>query len=203
MDKKFALKKAQQIAKFIKENEKGFLLAEMDDISSSAILLEKHETGIDTWDENFNPNLKPRLHISEILIFGSVARAGDHEVGDIDFMILDDGYFSSNFVSGCLTADWYDNLTENLEELIMYCLNCSFEETQEILKGIGTDLHVLPLDMLKVDPLRKEIAEKHHDPRFLQNAFSSLLRFDGNEFVPVDISYFEAKYGADLSDLKN
>jgi len=195
MDKKFGLGKALEIAKLIQTKE--------SELRTSAALMNSFHPRMFFNDFVPDSSFETVSHIFEILVFGSVARMGDHEVGDIDLIVLDDGSFSCKFASGCVTKDWYDELMENLPELLYNFLECSEFEIEQLLGDIKVDLHVLPLEMLKSDSLRKEIAEKHKDPNFLQNAFSSLLRLDGIGFVPIKLEYFEAKYDVDLSDLKN
>lgn len=139
--------------------------------------------------------------IQEILIFGSVARR-EAEVGDIDMMILDGGFYSSVFQGRTEHAasrytDWYQCLGENLRELLIGWFG--FEETDEAVMEVlaePVDLHILPAALLLNSGLRQKIAEHHRDPQFLDNAFSDLLRYNRmtRSFEPTSLTYLEERH---------
>ena len=152
--------------------------------------------------------------ISEILIYGSVAR-GEEEVGDIDMMVLDGGYYSSIFQDRLQdgnmtghrkgTSDWYRLLTDNLHELLTGWMSFEADEQRMAeIADIDVDLHVLPLTLLTHGNVRNEIASKHSDHRFLQNAFSSILRYNRatRKFEEIELGYLEKRYDCDLSTLR-
>lgn len=149
--------------------------------------------------------------IQEIVLFGSTAR-GDSTPGDIDLMMFDKGFYSNalSFEPNEATrsprkSDWYGSLKENLPLVLEGWFG--FRPDDPEMKSIEeplVDLHVLPIAVF-TDPIRRrEIAAKHSDPRFFQNAFSSMRRFDPvtRDFIPAGLEYFEGKYGVDLSDLR-
>jgi len=142
-------------------------------------------------------------HIFEILVFGSVATAGQRTVNDIDMMIIDSGFFSRFFMSGCEAEDWYEELTNNLEILLNGWFNLSYKEIEDLLDE-PVDLHILPAKMFQSAELRRKILRRHKDPNFLLNAFSSMIRYDRSEkkFVPVDVAYFEERFSTNLPDMK-
>lgn len=148
--------------------------------------------------------------VQEIVLFGSTAR-GESDPSDIDLMLFDKGFYS-NVLSFEPTegmsskTDWYHKLQENLKLLFEGWFGFtedSLPEVRPILDETLVDLHVLPTAIFTNPVRREEIAAKHFDPRFFQNAFSSMQRFDPatHDFVPVDLGYFERKYNADLSGL--
>lgn len=200
MKRTVAVEKALAIAELIQRGVRKFrsmttkdlpLLALLPWFKLGADLGEKKE--ID-WEA-----LVPRVF--EIIIFGSVANSTNEEVGDIDFIVLDNGCMSEFFTPKHKEDDWYQDLWENMRLMLSGWLNYTEEQIEEVLAGVETDLHVLPLKMLKSKNLRAEIAAKHSDPRFLQNAFSAMLRYEGGKLIPTDVAYFEKKYKTDLSDL--
>jgi hypothetical protein len=131
-------------------------------------------------------------NIQEILIFGSTARLrrGSRKVGDIDMMVLDNGCYSRYLApKSRLPGDSGSPfLREKLSELFEMYLDFDISDPaiKAILK-VPVDLHVLALQDI-IDPLRQsELAKSHRDPRFFENAFSSILRFnrDTGNFDPI------------------
>lgn len=197
-----AVEKATKIATLIREGVSNLKHTTLKDLPLLAMLpFIKLEADAKAGKEMNLDSLDPRVF--EILIFGSVANESQEEVGDIDIMVLDNGFFS-NFFSCKHKDDWYMELSENLHLLLTGWLGYSEEEVADTLKGVDTDLHVLPLKMLKSEKLRVEIARKHSDPRFFQNAFSSMLVQDrvSHELNQSSMGYLEGKYKTNLSDLK-
>ena len=198
-----AIEKATKIAGLIREGVNRIKYdTAMKDLPLLAMLplLALGEDLKSSKDVDFN-SLCPKVF--EVLIFGSVAREDSEDVGDIDIMVLDNGFFSK-FFSCKHKDDWYLGLSENLHLLLTGWLGYSDDELLDVLDGVDTDLHVLPLEMLKSENLRKKIALKHRDPLFLQNAFSSMLVHDrvSHELNPSSIGYLEGKYKTDLADIK-
>lgn len=150
------------------------------------------------WDgENHLP------HILEFLIFGSAAqRQDEEEVGDLDMILIDNGYFSKDFTSGSTYGDWYALLQNNLTVLLSEHFSDNGDVAKELMES-RVDLHILPLKFFKDKKYRHEVAMDHKDPFFFQNCFSSMLRLKGFGFVPVNIGYFEKKYFCKLDDLKS
>lgn len=203
MKRNVAVGKALEIADLIQRGVRKFRSLTMKDLPLLAMLpwlKLQADLGADKeidWDA-----LVPQVF--EIIIFGSVAKEDREEVGDIDFMVLDNGCMSEFFTSPKHKEDdWYQDLWENMRLLLSGWLNYSEEQLDEVLAGVETDLHILPLKMLKSNDLRAEIAAKHSDPRFLQNAFSAMLRYEGGKLMPTDVAYFEERYKTDLSDLRS
>ncbi len=202
MDRVEALSQAKEIAKMITAGVRKLGRTRLGEVGLFGLLpfLAANKDAKEGKDIDIKA-LNPRIF--EILIFGSIAQ-GKEEVGDIDMMILDTGFFSRFFSSGCQTDDWYKELSSNAWILMTDWLDLDIGEVEAVLKGYDVDLHVLPLKMLGSVGKRKEIAAKHKDPQFLRNCFASMLRFDGatEGFVPVTLEYFEKRYHASLSDLK-
>ncbi len=144
--------------------------------------------------------------IEEIILFGSAAQVGDHdEVGDLDLMIFDKGFYS-NILSvesgdGLSWDSGIGFLRDNLTQLFEGWFGFSKDDPaiRELLETPLVDLHVLPITVFTDPSRRREIAAKHHDPKFFENAFSSMLRFDRTDgkFVPVDLAYFEHRSSGD------
>ena len=202
MKKRVALRRAGMIAEAIQNGVSKLGRTTMKDLPICAILpllklSSDAKEGKDLDIATMNP------HIFEILVFGSVATKGQRTVNDIDMMIIDSGFFSQFFISGCETEDWYEELMDNLEVLLNGWLDLSYEEIGGLL-DTPVDLHILPAKMFKSAELRAEIVKRHKDPNFLRNAFSSMLRYNNSEkkFVPVDVAYFEERFSTNLSDLK-
>ncbi|MAG12436.1 hypothetical protein CL630_01340 [bacterium] len=140
--------------------------------------------------------------IVEIILFGSTAKSNDSdEVGDIDLMVFDRGFYSNvlsvEFTKG-LTGDssnafLRDNLTRLSEGWFGFSRNDL--DIRDLLEMPLVDLHVLPIAIFADSDRRRKIAEKHHDPRFFENAFSSMMRFDAREgkFAPAGLEYFEQR----------
>ncbi len=144
--------------------------------------------------------------VKEVLLFGSTAR-GEDRVGDVDLILLDQGFYSNLFQFERETTqdtrfrarrDWYGYLRSNLGRMLEDFFGFSQEtpEVGEMLEKVKTDLHVLPLSIFADPAKRAEIAGKHKDPQFFQNVFSKVLRFnfETETFEPVSLEYF-AKYG--------
>lgn len=147
--------------------------------------------------------------IYEILVYGSLARSESTQVNDIDLMILDDGIISDWFKPPVMVHsrdDWYKDLRDNLRTLLVEICESPEKELRDIL-DIPCDLHAFPIGMLDHPGVRQKIANQHRDPKFLQNAFRHMLRYDFNaqQFVPCDLTYFEnkyAQYNVKLDDLR-
>lgn len=128
----------------------------------------------------------------EILIFGSVAR-GELVVEDLDMIVLDSGYCSPFFEpQGSKlkeTGGWYAKLKGNLHLLLTGWFG--LEELDDFSPDVtaDVDLHLLPVSILWSAYARERIARLHTDPCFLENAFSTILRYNGHtgQFVPVTL----------------
>lgn len=146
--------------------------------------------------ESLNP------HIYEILVYGSTAVEDNSQVGDIDMIIIDSGFFSNFFHYRSGLEDRYLQLSDNLRML----LNEWFEmdEAAEVYFDTPVDLQIFPDKLFKSESLRTEILSKHKDPNFFKNCFSDMLRYDSvkRTFVPVDVSYFEERFSTALTDLR-
>lgn len=143
-------------------------------------------------------------HIHEFLIFGSVAQRDDEEfVGDLDMILIDNGHYSHKFPSMSIGDgwDWYNELKDNVRKLLLEIFADEGDVARELAMA-NIDLHILPLKFFKNLKYRKEIADQHKDPDFFHNCFSSMLRLEGFEFVPVSLGYFERKYRCNLSDIR-
>lgn len=153
-------------------------------------------------EEGGSTSIVPKIH--EIILFGSVA-TGEKNPGDIDLMVLDNGHFSNFFP--CMAedrpVDAYEDLGENLVWLMEGWFNVSGKHIHEILEDTEVDLHVLPINFLKSQDIRRKITSKHKDPEFFKNALRKALRFDTgmNKFIPVSVEYLEEKYHCDLDDI--
>lgn len=149
-----------------------------------------------------------RPEIKDVLIFGSLAE-GQEEVGDIDLIVIDLGFYSSHFTrhtntaTRILDARFYERLAENLRQLLLSWFRLEDEDVFDVLYD-PVDLHFLPESFFTERSVRDQIASFHHDPHFFQNAFSRLLRFNAktNKFTPTDLSFFEERYGVNLDDLR-
>lgn len=198
----YAFEKAEVIAGMIRKGVSSLRRRAIKDLPLLAWLpLLTLKTDLDEGKEPDYDNLEPRVH--EILIFGSIAE-GREEVGDIDMMVIDNGFFSRFFTSDSKKADWYEELSDNLEMFLTGWLDCQNEEVEK-LESLSVDLHILPVKMLGSMDVRNEIASKHKDPDFLKNCFGKMLRYsepDG-KFVPVNLGYFEKRYNANLDDLRS
>jgi hypothetical protein len=196
-----AIEKAKVIAKLIKKGVAKLRRTPINNLPILAMLpWLKASSDIESGEDSDFDCLVPEVF--EIFIFGSVAGKKD-EVGDIDILILDNGFFSKFFNRGYEKGkDQYEELSENLNLLLTGWLGYKESKVSDII-NVDTDLQILPFEMLKSEKLRSDIASRHSDPFFLQNAFSTLLRFDGGELIPVDIAYLEEKHAVNLSDLKS
>lgn len=137
------------------------------------------------------PNLEHLTpKVFEILIFGSTANKKNDEVGDLDLIVFDNGFFSDFFTSK-KENDMYANLSENLELMLNGWLGYDMNTISYLFENDDIDLHVLPLQMLKSNELRKQLASNHHDPLFFENAFSSIMRYNylSKTFVSTDIDF--------------
>lgn len=148
----------------------------------------------------FNPK------VEEIVLFGSAAQVDDSdEVGDLDLMIFDNGFYSN-----ILSVESGDKLTldsgakflrDNLTRLLEGWFGFSRDDPaiREILEVPLVDLHVLPITVFTDPSRRREIAAKHRDPDFFENASSAMMRFNktAGKFVPVSIGYFEQRRSDD------
>lgn len=163
---------------------------------SLAILLAASNRDCDALDCTFK----------EILIYGSAAE-GDEEPGDVDMLVFDLGFYSSVLrMSNHSTMYGTNGVKDNLRKLLVDWFG--FDEYENPVRhaifGQSTDLLVLPLKFFTDQTSRDEISNRQRDPEFFQNAFSKMLRFDFDtkQFVPVDLDYFEAKYGAEIDTLR-
>ncbi|MDO8584673.1 MAG: nucleotidyltransferase domain-containing protein [bacterium] len=196
-----SLKNAVEIARIITIGQRKLGMTAVKDLSLFAMLplltLKENVSDINTLD--------PR--INEILLFGSVAR-GEGEVGDIDLMVFDGGFYSNFFLSRGEDEkkDAYGCLRGNLELLLTgwFDLNADDPDVVTALKH-PVDLHVLPISILTSRAKRGEVGRMHKDPKFFQHAFAHVLRYDErtNAFVRIDIADLEKKYKRDLSDLRS
>lgn len=149
----------------------------------------------------------PQIVIDDIILFGSTARCGDKaEVGDIDLMVIDRGFYSPYFGHTGELADEYSLLSKNLERLVQDWFLLSPRQVSQFI-GLPlrqVDLHILPSKLFTSPLKRRQIALRHRDSEFLQNAFAHIMRYDPEleAFVDIDIEYFEQKYGVDLNDLR-
>lgn len=134
--------------------------------------------------------------VREILIFGSTAR-GSADVGDLDIMVLDDGYFSPVFEPTAKQKerknDWYISLSGNLDLFLSGYLGLedwmNDQSRDKRWLHDAVDLHVLPVSVLWSEFAQERIGKLHRDPHFLDNAFSAVLRFncDSHSFEPTTI----------------
>jgi hypothetical protein len=135
--------------------------------------------------------------IEEILIFGSTAR-GVANPGDLDLILLDTGFYSRHFSrSRDLRRSWYEKLHGNLSRLLYHWFNLrDNRERLEILHGPSVDLHILPVAMLNDPKLHERLALSHDDPKFFDNAFSTIQRFDEamGIFVPTSLEFLRKKH---------
>lgn len=202
MNRERALERAKEIAVLVERGTGRLRRTRVGDLPLLAMLplfklgadaREGRELDIDA--------LVPR--ILEILIFGSVADEANGEVGDIDMVLIDSGFFSEFFANSSQEEDWYEGLSDNLEMLLVGFLGFDAAQIKGIL-NTPVDLHIFPVQMLKSAELRSEIISRHKDPEFLRNCFGSMLRYDRfmRRFTPVDVAYFEQRYETELSDLK-
>jgi predicted nucleotidyltransferase len=125
--------------------------------------------------------------IREILIFGSLARR-QLIVGDVDLIVLDDGFYSPSFEAR--QSDAYRELPGNLSKLLSqwFELPLNRDPAERALKR-PVDLHILPKEILWDKKVRTRLSRQHRDRKFFKNAFSSLLRFNEEEraFEPTDL----------------
>lgn len=163
--------------------------------------------------------------IKEILIFGSVAR-GEANPNDIDMMIFDRGFYSNiiGFEPGEAKDDdldeevtvtpgkrprssWGAIVRGNLSGLLSDWFRCSAEQCA-FAQAIPIDAQILPISIILEPQKRREVGAKHFDPRFFENAFSVILRFDEVEgkFVPTTLAELVEKHArptpADLVDAR-
>lgn len=132
----------------------------------------------------------------EIILFGSTAREGS-KPEDIDLMVFDGGFYSG--VMGMPRA--YGDLRRNFQKLAAWFYE---EFGVEDFADVAVDLLVFPISVLTDPAERWKAASEQSDDKFFQNALSEIYRFDFEfgEFVKTDLSYFEEKYGVDLSELR-
>lgn len=198
MEKNGALQRAARVARLIRRGQHMLSRTAVKDLPLLALLplFSMKEKGVEIIDPT----------IEDILLFGSAAR-GDSTVGDIDMMIIDRGFYSTFFgrKSGEAGLDWYLSLTNNLEMLLTgwFGLRREDAEVQEVLGTTKVDLHVLPVDLFRSPEKRAEIAGLHSDSSFFRNALSDVRRFEGGEFIPTNLSYFEEKFNTSLADLRS
>ena len=189
MNHQEAMSKATQIAKTIMVGARKLRVSKISDLPLLANLpLMSISSG------RIHPDQLTPI-IDESLVFGSVAR-GEEEVNDVDMIILDRGFYSTFFLGlNKKHPDRYLILGENLDQLLTGWFGFDKSIFTEEL-ATPTDLHVLPVDILRNQNTRTRIGRKHHDPRFFQNAFSALLRFDQHlkVFEKTDIAALEKKY---------
>jgi hypothetical protein len=143
----------------------------------------------------FDPKIK------EIILFGSTAR-GENDPGDIDLMVFDNGFYSNviGFEPGEQNdgenySSWGGQLQENLTAILEGWFGYGGSNVRQF-DDVLVDLQILPIAIL-TDPVKRgEVSKKHFDPRFFENAFSTILRFDESEtkFVPTTLEELEQKY---------
>ncbi len=165
--------------------------------------------------EYFFTSLMGKTKFFEFLVFGSTARKCDSEqVGDLDMIIVADGCLPDSYGINHVEEDWYGELHQNITDVLgwIHCSDISDYELSTLVDEVldelyytdsRVDLHILPIDLFKNKDYRKKASMKHKDPNFFKNCFSSMMRFrNGEQFVPVGVSYFEYKYKCDLRDIK-
>jgi predicted nucleotidyltransferase len=150
-------------------------------------------------NEDFNA-INPA--ISEVLLFGSTARK-EETPWDLDLIILDSGFYSGVLLldlvgvhrQGAYRAGALKN---QLRELLTMWFEVpeNGEEMQIIEDGPEVDLHVLPVKILHDRRVWEDVAKLHTDPRFLENAFSRIERFDNvnGTFVPTTLRELREKH---------
>lgn len=148
----------------------------------------------------------PEIH--EIILFGSLAK-GRLDPGDIDLIIFDNGCFSRVFMNRLERAHLlFESSNVELRQNLLYLLEEWFQMKHEnykrILRGIGVDLHIMPITVLQDEGLRRDISFKHSDPRFLHHVFQHAKRYDksAGRFVRVTLDELEEKYDTFLNDLR-
>lgn len=203
MNKKGALEQAEGIAKLIKIGTNKLKRIEFRHLPVFSTLPWIKYTDDLKKDKGVNPKVLDST-IFEILIFGSVANKDNGSVGDIDMVLIDNGFYSTFFKCGCENEDWYHDLKDNLDELLNGWFELGTSKIEEfwVPDIIDVDLHILPVKLFKSREFRQEVANKHKDPEFLNNCFGTMLRYFGGKFVPVNLPYFEKRFGCELSDLK-
>lgn len=190
-----ALAYAKRVAKLIIEGSQAVgkrTNAQQTLMGSLSVMMAANKKDADALDPS----------IQEIILFGSSAK-DDTEPEDLDLMIFDRGFYSNVFLSTNMNR--YGLVGRNLSLLMGWFES---DETSEdylaILDGAQVDLLVLPLAFFTDTQKRRSIARQQCDPDFFENAFSAMRRYDAStgEFVGIDLSYFEEKYGVDLSVLR-
>ncbi|HLD26116.1 MAG TPA: hypothetical protein VJC05_03685 [Candidatus Andersenbacteria bacterium] len=144
--------------------------------------------------------------ICEILLFGSLATQTE-DVGDVDLMVLDNGFYSMLFMDQCdrkksLLPDSKDQgLQDNLGLLLEGYMGYD-DDLINRLSPIPTDLHVLPHTVVTDEALRAEVARQHRDPQFFENAFKCMMRYDRTlrEFVPTTLAELQERLRTKESD---
>ncbi len=142
----------------------------------------------------------------EILLFGSVAE-GKENPSDVDLMVFDHGFYSNVLTpsSSRKMNAHYGKLSNNLHTLLYgwFGLDEASEEVLEISE-CAVDLLALPIDIFTDKHMLECMARNQPDPDFFPNAFSNMMRFNPTteSFEKVDLSYFEQKYGGNLSHLR-
>lgn len=147
-------------------------------------------------------------YFQEIIVFGSTAK-DESFPKDVDMMVFDRGFYSNIFLADQRASVYgmSDGVRGNLLKLLTgwFDFSGNEDEVQEAVFGRRVDLLVLPVSIFTDRRKRREVAQKQYDPEFFRKAFSKMFRFDPvqQEFVRIDLSYFEQKYGGDLSELRN
>lgn len=146
--------------------------------------------------------------ICEILLFGSVADECE-DVGDVDLMVLDHGFYSTLFMDqdqgdhnkGLLAESKDQALQDNLGLLLEGYMGYEIDLIDG-LSSIPTDLHVLPHTVVTDEAFRMEAALQHRDPQFFENVFKCMMRYDRmlREFVPVTLSELQERLRTQESD---
>lgn len=173
------LAKAEQVTRVIQwETDKlwytplvGWTESACARVRNLRLALEQGTTRLDKIDFSA---LKPK--ISEIILFGSTVQ-GSECPSDVDLMVFDNGFFSSQ-IEWTGAEDIYELLSHNIFLLAKTFFRISDECVANLLEGISVDLHILNADFFKSWLVREEIANKHEDPDFFQNAFSHFMVFD-------------------------
>jgi hypothetical protein len=134
-----------------------------------------------------------------------------YEVGDIDLMLIDNGFYSNILSFDPMERleagfDQYLNLRGNLSAILISWFEFTSEDPAVYMALFESlvDLHVLPLAFFTDKRRRHKIAARHKDTQFFQNSFQFMMRFDfvKKKFVKTDLAYFEKKYECDLADLR-
>ncbi|MEX1997920.1 MAG: nucleotidyltransferase domain-containing protein [Candidatus Andersenbacteria bacterium] len=138
-----------------------------------------------------------QLAVTELLLFGSLARKTRGDVGDVDLLILQPN--TVNIRDCDLYYDDGDDFDQPPfpEDWPVY-YGCNDHGKQRTLHKL-----VFPTAVITDHATQNTIAARQSDPHFLRNCFSAMCRYDWRQrrFVPINHSYFEHRYGAKLTEL--